>query len=254
MKKPLIGLTPNHDPATGDISIRPTFLRALKAVGAIPVLLPLEFPTEDMMQLVDTLDGFIFTGGPDVHPFYFGEDTHDCCGKISPARDSMELGLLPLVMKAGKPILGVCRGMQLINIGLGGTIYQDIKSQFPNDSSIAHSQPFSYDIPAHAVDIQPGTILSAITGLLDGGSLKVNSMHHQAVKTAAPGLTISAYAGDGLIEAIECPEYPYLIGVQWHPEYLWEQDPASLRLFQSFVDACGISLSGHSRQFRDGLE
>lgn len=243
MNKPLIGLTPNHDPATGDISIRPTFLRALKSAGAIPVLLPLEYSAEDMSRLVDTLDGFIFTGGPDVHPFYFGEDTHECCGKVSPVRDSMELGLLSLVMKAGKPILGVCRGMQLINIGLGGTIYQDIKNLFPNASSIAHNQPFAYEIPAHTVNVEPGTKLSSITGLSDGGSLKVNSMHHQAVKAIAPGLTISAYARDGLIEAMEHPEYPYLVAVQWHPEYLWEQDLDALRLFQSFVGACGTSRS-----------
>lgn len=239
MKKPLIGLTPNHDTVSNDISIRPTFLRALKNAGAIPVILPLEFSTEDMMQLVDTLDGFIFTGGPDVHPFYFGEDTHPCCGNISTSRDTMELGLLPLIIKARKPILGVCRGLQLINISLGGTIYQDLKSQFKNNIPIAHNQPFSYDIPSHTVNIEPGTTLSQIVKLSDGCSIKVNSMHHQAIKTPAPGLTVSAYSQDGLIEAVEKSSYPYLIAVQWHPEYLWEQDFVSINIFRSFVTACG---------------
>lgn len=237
MKKKLIGLTPSHNTTNDDISMRPTYLRAIAAAGAIPVVLPLEADEEELRQLVDCLDGFLFAGGPDVHPFLFGEQTQAFCGEVSPARDHMELTLLPLVMAAGKPILGICRGIQVINISLGGTIYQDIPSQWNKDSDfpIAHSQVFSYTLPAHRVDVTAGTRLAHIA---QDTVLQVNSMHHQAVKDVAPGLIVCGHGPDGLIEAVEKPDYPYLLGVQWHPEYLREKDAAAMRIFQSFVDAC----------------
>jgi len=238
MKKPLIGLTPSHNTENQDISMRPTYLKALKAAGAIPVVLPLEIPREDLAQLVGILDGFLFVGGPDVHPFLFGEETIDGCGSVSLQRDTMELNLLSLAISVRKPILGICRGIQLINIGLGGTIYQDIKSQYQVAAPIAHDQPFYYDIPCHTVNVTVGTMLSRITGLLEGGSIQVNSMHHQSVRNLAPGLVACGHSPDGLIEAVEKPDYPFLMAVQWHPEYLWEKDNAAAQIFRTFVDAC----------------
>ena len=238
MKKPLIGLTPSHNTENQDISMRPTYLKALKAAGAIPVVLPLEIPREDLAQLVGVLDGFLFVGGPDVHPFLFGEETIDACGSVSLQRDTMELNLLSLAISVRKPILGICRGIQLINIGLGGTIYQDIKSQYQVAAPIAHDQPFYYDIPCHTVNVTVGTMLSRITGLLEGGSIQVNSMHHQSVRNLAPGLVACGHSPDGLIEAVEKPDYPFLMAVQWHPEYLWEKDNAAAQIFRTFVDAC----------------
>lgn len=246
MNKPLIGLTPSHDTQTDDISMRPTYLNAVKAAGGIPVVLPLEADQQDLQQLVRTLDGFLFTGGPDPHPFLFGEETHACCGNVSVKRDSLELALLPLVMKAQKPVLGICRGIQIINVGLGGTIYQDISSQFrpacssfgcPADNSmpLAHKQPFHYTVPSHTVTIVPGTRMAAVC---QKSIIQVNSMHHQAVKDLAPGCIITGTAPDGLIEAMEMPSYPFLIGVQWHPEYLWNQDPAAADLFRHFIQVC----------------
>ena len=244
MNKPLIGLTPSHDTQTDDISMRPTYVNAIKAAGGIPVVLPLDADQQDLRQLVRTLDGFLFTGGPDPHPFLFGEETHACCGNVSVKRDSLELALLPLVMKVQKPVLGICRGIQIINVGLGGTIYQDIPSQFqPNtdraDSSsflpIAHRQPFHYTVPSHTVALVPDTRMAHIC---QRPIIQVNSMHHQAVKDLAPGCIIAGTAPGGLIEAMEMPSYPFLIGVQWHPEYLWEQDPAAANLFRQFIQAC----------------
>lgn len=238
MKKACIGLTPSHNTDTHDISMRPTYLRAITAAGGVPVVLPLEAPREDFRQLVEALDGFLFTGGPDIHPFLFGEQTLAHCGNVSPARDEAELALLSLVMSARKPLLGICRGIQTINIGLGGTIYQDIPSQLQKSSSfpIAHQQPFYYHLPAHRVDIQPDTQLFRIA---KAPIIQVNSMHHQSVKDVAPGLVVSGYAPDGVIEAIEKPDYPYLLAVQWHPEYLWEKDPVAQNIFKAFVDASG---------------
>lgn len=235
MKKPLIGLMPSHDTATDDLCMRPTYLRALKAAGAIPVILPLEATAEDLLQLADTLDGFLFTGGPDVHPFYFGEETHPSCGNISLSRDHMELTLLPLVLAAKKPILGICRGLQLINIGLGGTIYQDIPSQYEAPALVSHSQPAPYTMPIHHVNVLHDTLLTRITG---SKTLAVNSMHHQAAKDIAPGLIASACAPDGIIEALEKPDYPWLLAVQWHPEYLQEKEDTAAAIFRSFAEAC----------------
>lgn len=241
MRKPLIGLTPGHNTDTGDITMRPTYLKALISAGAIPVVLPLKGNPEDYGQLAAALDGFVFTGGPDPHPFLFGEETHEHCGSVSSPRDTMELSLLPLIMETGKPILGICRGIQIINVGLGGDIYQDIESQYTRQAkqpfSIAHRQPYAYDIPSHTVELTPN---SRMERLCSCSSLRVNSMHHQAVRNPAPGLTICALSPDGLIEGLEMPGYPWLMAVQWHPEYLWENDPAAARLFTDFVTACKI--------------
>lgn len=236
MSRPLIGLTPSHDIHTNDISMRNTYLAAVKAAGGIPVVLPLELEEPDLQQLVSILDGFLFTGGPDVHPFLFGEETHAHCREVSAKRDSLELALLRLVMEAKKPILGICRGIQLINIGLGGTIYQDIPSQFLQTFPVAHKQPFPYAVPSHSVSVVCKTKLA---DLCQSSVIKVNSMHHQAIKDLAVGCIVSGTGPEGIIEAIEMPDYPFLLGVQWHPEYLWSQDPAAANLFLEFVKACG---------------
>lgn len=250
MKKPLIGLTPGHNLENQDRFLRPAYPKALSAAGAIPVLLPLEAESEDYQQIAETFDGFLFTGGPDPHPFLFGQETYAKCGNVSVKRDTMEQELLCQVMKTRKPILGICRGIQIINVILGGTIYQDISSQHSDrlqsngmeyrqsltpEFPIAHSQPYDYDIPSHTVTITSSSRLSQICG---SSSLRVNSMHHQAVKDLAYGLSACAFSPDGLIEALEMPDYPWLLAVQWHPEYLWENDPAAARLFKSFVEAC----------------
>ena len=235
MRKPLIGLTPAYDIESGDVKARPTYMRALKAAGAIPVVMPLDASEEDLKQLTKDMDGFLFTGGPDVHPFLFGEETQAHCGNVSPARDQMEISLLPMIMELRKPVLGICRGIQVLNIALGGNIWQDIPSQVTREFPLAHSQPFSYDMPCHTVALTEGSLLARIS---ESSSIKVNSMHHQAVRDLAPGLIASAYSPDHLIEALEMTDYPFFIGVQWHPEYLWEKNKEAFRLFQTFVNAC----------------
>lgn len=314
-RKPLIALTPNYNIEKEEPYMRPAYIRAIQHAGGIPVTLPLNNTPEDLEQLVRELDGFLFTGGPDVHPFYFGEQTLDRCGNVSPRRDTLELALLKLVMKAKKPVLGICRGIQLLNIGLGGDIYQDLSSQFPQKFPVAHSQPFYYDLPSHTVEVVPGTLLERIvreagqgkgvedtyesapeiaglnsinpasiglastgmtaasqdgSGMAPAGSvsagtapagslspdmaparagsadtapvsptvIQVNSMHHQAVRKLAPGTIASGYAPEGVVEALEMPEYPgFFLAVQWHPEYLWEQDPVAAGIFRMFVEA-----------------
>ena len=248
-KKPVILLTPYFNTKTDEPYMRPAFLKAVRNAGGIPVILSLDLTEEDLTQLLELADGILFTGGPDVHPFFFGEETQAHSGNVCLRRDRMELKLLKLAMSLQKPVLGVCRGIQLINIGLGGDIYQDIPSQYPQDFPIAHSQPFYYDIPSHKVHVVPETLLAKIAGT---DTLNVNSMHHQAVRKTAPGLIASGYSSDGLVECVEKSDYPFLIGVQWHPEYLWEQDPAMERLFSMFVDAA--RQAGKAEQQSDKTE
>ena len=233
-QKPLIALTPYFNIERDEPYMRPAYLKAIRAAGGTPLILPLDLEEDDLLQIVNTFDGFLFTGGPDIHPFYFGEETQAHCGNVCLRRDSMELTLLKLVMKARKPILGICRGIQLLNVALGGDIYQDIPSQFPQEFPVAHTQPFDYVIPSHKVDVVPGTLLARLTGC---ETLQVNSMHHQACRRLAPGLTACGYASGGLIEAVEKPDYPFFLGVQWHPEYLWEQDSCMRAIFEAFVKA-----------------
>lgn len=268
MKKPVIGLTPSHNIETGEIHMGPRCLRAIEMAGGIPLVLPVEIEEDDLRQLAEQLDGILFTGGADPHPFFFGEETLTGCGEISVKRDTMELALLSLAMEYRKPIMGICRGIQMINIGLGGDIYQDIPSQVNRELPIAHRQPPMCYGPSHTVTVTPGSMLAdicetaaaadiaassangAVCGIhmpspvrSSGESpricLQVNSSHHQAVRRIAPGLSVCAKAPDGIIEGIEMKDYPFLLGVQWHPEYLWEKDPAAAALFQAFVTACG---------------
>ena len=199
-KKPLIALTPYFNIERDEPYMRPAYLKAIRAAGGIPMILPLDLEEEDLQQIVDTFDGFLFTGGPDIHPFYFGEETQAHCGNVCLRRDRMEILLLKLVMQTGKPVFGICRGIQLLNVALGGDIYQDIPSQFPQDFPIAHVQPFDYAIPSHKVEVLPGTLLEQLTG---SNTLNVNSMHHQACRKLAPGLVACGHASGNLIEAVE---------------------------------------------------
>ena len=214
--KPIIGITPSHNTENDDTSLRPTYPRAIRAAGGLTILLPLEGTDEDWRQLAAM-----------------------CDGNVSPVRDSMEIRLLKAAMELKKPILGICRGIQLLNVALGGTIYQDIPSQMERTFPLAHKQPFYYTVPSHHVDIKKGSLLSKASGGLE--RISVNSQHHQAIKDAAPGLIPVGWAPDGVIEAVEKPDYPFFLGVQWHPEYLWQNDPAAIGLFRLFVEACKAS-------------
>lgn len=148
----------------------------------------------------------------------------------------MEIRLLHAAMELKRPVFGICRGIQLLNVALGGTIYQDIPSQREQDFPVAHQQPFYYTTPSHHVKVKKGSLLAKACGGLE--RIGVNSCHHQAVRQPAPGLTATGWASDGIIEALEKPDYPFFLGVQWHPEYLWQKDPAAMGLFTAFVDAC----------------
>ena len=236
MNKPVIGLTPSHNLEKNQCFLNPLYVQALQQAGAVCFMFPLGIASEDLHQLAALCDGILFTGGPDIHPFHFGEETLSKCGEVSAPRDQLELELLSAALSGKKPILGICRGIQLINIGLGGSIYQDLESQLSGSRQIlCHRQPYPAAIPSHYVTVTPGSLLESITG---SDRLEVNSLHHQAIHTLAPGLTASAYSSDGLIEAAEMPGYPFLLGVQWHPEFLFSVQKSAEEIFKAFVNAC----------------
>lgn len=236
MKKPFIGITPSHDTKAANLILRLNYCNAIRAAGGVPIVLTPELDETEAEQLADMLDGVLLSGGPDIHPFLFGEDTLYGCGDISILRDTFEISFFRRMYHKKKPILGICRGAQLINIALGGNIYQDIFSQYRENPKLAHQQPLAYTSPSHRVTLKDGSALSQIVG---SSSIEVNSIHHQAVKDAAPGIAICGHSADGLPEAIEMPDYPFLIGVQWHPEFLYETHAHSEKLFEAFVQACG---------------
>ena len=217
----------------------PGYMEGLLEAGALPLMLP---PTADerlCTQLMDLHDGLLLTGGQDVAPALYGERPRPECGPACGVRDAMELQLLRRALARGRPVLAICRGLQLLNVALGGTLYQDLPSQHP--SPLTHHQPPPYDRPVHEVSIMPATPLHALLGMRQ---LAVNSYHHQGIRTLAPPLRVMARAADGLIEAVWLADRPFVWGVQWHPEYAYRTSPACLRILQAFVTACSQARGG----------
>ena len=232
-KTPVIGVAPLVDTARESYWMLPGYFEMLEQFGAVPLMLPLTTDPAVLEPAAALCDGFLFTGGQDVEPMTYGAQSRPGCGETCIQRDAMEFWLLRYALQHGTPVLGICRGLQLINAALGGTLYQDLPTEHPG--GIGHHMSRPYDRAVHTVDILPGTPLA---GLLGAGEMGVNSLHHQGIETLAPGLMAAAVAPDGLVEAFCLPEHPFLMAVQWHPELWWESNPRSNRLVQAFVDRC----------------
>lgn len=233
--KPIIGIsTPYHEESRG-YRITHCYGDAVVAAGGIAVMLPAANSKEDTERLLPCLDGILIPGGPDVDPFLYGEEPKQGLGAVIPANDQFEIHLIRAAREAHKPILCVCRGIQVLNVAFGGTLYQDLPSQLPE--SLRHSQiPVDRREPTHTVDVEKDSYLFRAYGK---ETIRVNSFHHQAVKDVAPGFTVSARARDGLVEAIEiCEEH--ILGVQWHPEEMVRRYPEHLELFRQLVRASSI--------------
>ena len=230
MKRPVIGLVPLVDYTKESVWMLPGYMEGVMNAGGVPVMLPLTDRPEDIERIIDMCDGFIFTGGQDVTPSEYGEEILPVCGECCPERDRMERALLTAALRADKAVLGICRGIQLINAVLGGTLYQDIPTQRP--SGVIHHQERPYDAPSHEVSMVPG---SPIARLLGSDRTAVNSCHHQGVKTLADGLRVMATAPDGLVEAVYMPEKSFVWAVQWHPEFSHKVNGDSVKIFEAFV-------------------
>jgi putative glutamine amidotransferase len=180
------------------------------------------------------IDGLVLSGGSDVDPHYFGEEPHPKIGNITPERDKTEFLLTKAMLKRNKPILAICRGIQILNVAAGGKLYQDIASQYEGEL-IQHSQKAPRSYLAHSVQVTPGSLLAKSAG---SESFRVNTFHHQAVSTVAPGFEVTAVASDGIIEGIESADYHFALGVQWHPESSYDEDIISRNIFAAFIKAC----------------
>lgn len=229
MKKPIIGVTPSVDEEKNRCLVQPGYLESIDRAGGLGLMLPLTDREADLAQFVEACDGFLFVGGPDIEPWRYGQELLPACGPQNKARDAMEWKLLEAALAADKPILGVCRGIQILNTVLGGTLYQDIPSQYKTTLSHAMPEP-PYNRRAHGFRVVEGTPLAELPACED-----INSRHHQAILDLAPGLEVMGYAEDGIIEAVWMPEKRFVWAVQWHPEAFWEEEGLHLELFRQLV-------------------
>ncbi|MCF0159738.1 MAG: membrane dipeptidase [Bacteroidaceae bacterium] len=224
-RKPLIGVSVTS-------SMKGTCTRSIELAGGIPVIIPASSDPILMNQTLDLLDGLMMSGGEDIHPEYYGDTIQAACGKIDEKRDYYELMILKKAIDRNIPVIGVCRGMQIINVAMGGSLYQDLPTEKP--SEIKHAQYENSLVPAHEVTLLPNTEVSRIFGQQMMG---VNSRHHQAVKKLAPGLKITAWSTDSIPEAVEAYPAKSIMAVQWHPEInAAAGDKEALKFFTTFVE------------------
>ena len=239
--KPLIGVTPDFN--AGDRKewggreptyfLRARYVRAIEDLGGIPIVLPLVADLGARRRLLTQIDGLLLTGsGPDLAPELYGERQRYKFRVMSQRRATFELEMAQLARAADVPLLGICGGMQALNVAFGGSLYQDIDSQRPHP--LQHRQAPPATQLSHAVKVAPKSLLVRI---VKTGTMRVNSSHHQSVKDVAPSLNASAVAPDGIIEAIESPSERFLLGVQWHPEFLFDRHRLHRRLFEAFLAA-----------------
>lgn len=228
--KPVIGVTPLWDEEKQSIWMLPGYTDGIQSAGGVPVILPLTDDEEVLGQLAESLDGLLITGGQDVNPALYGAERSPKTEETSTLLDRMEQILLEKFLELDKPVLGICRGIQFLNVYFGGTLYQDIKEELKQE----HHQDHPYDHFWHLVDITPGSPLSDILGKKD---IEVNSIHHQAIHDVAPDLKVMATTEQGLVEGLYLPGKKYVLGIQWHPEYMYKTDENSQKIFASLVEA-----------------
>ncbi|EKU89629.1 gamma-glutamyl-gamma-aminobutyrate hydrolase family protein [Bacteroides oleiciplenus] len=228
---PLIGISCSHP--NDYSSVRMTYTESVIQAGGTPVLIPITTDSLVLTDIINRLDGIILIGGADIHPSYYNEEPIEQLGEVDSLRDVYDISLIRLAAHRNLPMLGICRGEQLINVAFGGTLYQDIPAQHP-DTTIWHHQKEPSSVPTHIVNLLPGSIIAQLTGQT---KLFTNTHHHQAVKQVAPGFQITAWATDSIPEAIESTDGRPIWGVQFHPEALTiAGDTVAARFFHFLVN------------------
>jgi putative glutamine amidotransferase len=238
MSAPRIGLSGVTRSVAGAerSGVNAAYVRAVLRAGGVPLILPPLIGAAHTAELLDAVDGLVLTGGEDVDPAHFGQPPHAALGEVDPVRDVFELALFREATARGMPALAICRGIQLVNVALGGSLWQDLPSELP--AALPHSQNTGRDDRSHPVAITPGSRLARALG---GERCEVNSFHHQAIRDLAPGLVATAHAPDGVIEGAESASgRPWLLAVQWHPEEFHHHEVAPEQgLFRALVEEAG---------------
>lgn len=236
--RPIIGLTTyrknSRETNLPLFGLMQAYVKAVTAGGGIPLLIPLGLSDEDLLTIINRVDGLVLPGGGDIDPDFYEGINHQALRGIDRDRDRVEIFVAQQAAQLEKPFLAICRGHQILNVALGGTMWEDLASQMPG--SIKHDfylKGQRTDLP-HTVELKPGSRLAAI---IDRETTPVNSLHHQGVRDIAPDLAVSAVSSDGLVEGLEVAGHPFAVSVQWHPENLVENDPAMLALFESLAAA-----------------
>ena len=231
--RPLIGYVPNVDEHRHSVWTRYHYSEMIVAAGGTPLILSPDGDEEDVERVVDALDGILFAGGADVDPHLYGQEHTKELTQTEPLRDAYEPVLYRKAYEADIPVLGICRGTQFLNVMHGGTLYQDIATALPG--SYEHDMLAPYDVPSHGLLVYEDNPLRDILGT---SQCSVNSAHHQALCEVGEGLEVTARSTDGIIEGIWDPSRRWMLGVQWHPEFVYANDEKELALARAFVDAC----------------
>ncbi len=242
---PLIGIPCRAD-TSGTYPGRPvnaqnnSYIKAVAQAGGLPILIPLEINGASLEALLNRVHGFVFTGGGDIDPAFYNQTPQvENLGHIQRRRDEVELTLMKMAIKTGKPFLAICRGLQVMNVAGGGNLWQDLAGQKPD--TMRHDYyydeiRYARNYIAHEVTLDKSSLLSKI---LDAGRLAVNSLHHQAAKDIPASLRATGYADDGVVEVLEVLGHPFGLGVQWHPEELVPEHETACKIFEAFVEAAG---------------
>jgi putative glutamine amidotransferase len=236
--RPLIGITSGltHNSAgTPVCQVGQAYVTAIQEAGGLPLIIPLELDDEGLLKLLARLDGFLFSGGTDIDPARYHGQPHPRVYGISSERDRLEFALIEKILTTDKPLLAICRGIQVLNVVLGGSLYTHIQDQMRQSLKHDWFPNFPRDKRAHTVSLTCGSKLHDIYG---ADEIRVNSLHHQGIDRVGDGLEATAFAPDGLVEGLEVQGASFALGVQWHPECM-PDDPGCRALFRAFVEACG---------------
>ena len=248
MGAPIIGISTidDHDAAgmhAPRFSLNQSYAKAVEAAGGIPVLIPQIEEAESLRRIYEMLDGILLPGGLDIHPKYYGQEPHPALDPTDLGLDFVETTIIPWALEDDMPVMGICRGEQVLNVVMGGTLIQDIYTQY--STTIDHRESFKRrirDFLAHDIAIDPDSRLRTLAG---EDRIWVNTSHHQAIKRVAPGLRATAWSPDDLVEAVESPDHFFVVAVQWHPEEMVKKHEWALRLFRAFVEAAAQRRAGN---------